>query len=44
MITYRPRGPFLKYQRAGKAVVVYMQDRGFNSFASNMITINFTIN
>ena len=40
MITYRPRGPFLKYQRAGKAVVVYMQDRGFNSFASNMIKLS----
>ena len=28
------------YQRAGKAVVVYMQDRGFNSFASNMIKLS----
>ena len=26
-----------RYWRAGKAVVVYMQDSGFNSFASNMI-------
>ena len=34
------RGPFLESpdnKRARKAVVVYMQDRGFNSFASNMI-------
>ena len=34
------RGLFLKSPdnlRARKAVVVYMQDRGFNSFASNII-------
>ena len=37
------RGLFLENpdnQRARKAVVVYMQDRGFNSFASNMIKLS----
>ena len=36
-------GPFLESLdnwRARKAVVVYMQDRGFNSFASNMIKLS----
>ena len=37
------RGPFLESpdnQRAGKAVVVFVQDRGFNSFASNLIKLS----
>ena len=37
------RGPSLESPddyRARKAVVVYMQDRGFNSFASNMIKLS----
>ena len=37
------RGPFLKSldnKRARKAVVVYMQDKGFNSFASNVIKLS----
>ena len=37
---YKTWGPFLESPdnyRARKAVVVYMQDRGFNRFASNMI-------
>ena len=37
---YQGRGLFLKSPdnlRARKAVVVYMQDRGFNSFASNIL-------
>ena len=38
-----PRGPFLESpdnKRARKAVVVYVQDRGFNSFASNMVKLS----
>ena len=37
------RGPFLESldnQRARKGVVVFMQDSGFNSFASNMIKLS----
>ena len=37
------RGPFLESpdrQRTRKAVVVYMQERGFNSFASNVIKLS----
>ena len=41
---FRPGwGTFLESpnnQRARKAVVVYIQDRGFNSFASNMIKLS----
>ena len=36
-------GPFLESpdnSRARKAAVVYMQDRGFNSFASNVINLS----
>ena len=38
------RDPFLESPdnwRARKAVFVYMQDRSFNSFASNMIKLSF---
>ena len=41
--TVQTWGPFLESPdnlRARKAVVVYMQDRGFNSFASNMIKLS----
>ena len=38
-----PRGPFHESpdnQRAHKTVVVYMEDGGFNSFATNMIKLS----
>ena len=38
-----PWGPFLESPdnlRARKAVVVYIQERGFNSFADNMIKLS----
>ena len=31
-------------ERAHEAVVVYVQDRSFNSFASNMIKLSVNIN
>ena len=44
--TFALQDPFLEgpyNKRARTAVVVYMQDRGFNSFASNMIRLSVVI-